>query len=73
MLVALVITIVIFVGFYYVGFILSQSDNCPKYGGTIVINTKDPKKDIISIELEIPIGEMLESDQLTFKVSREDL
>lgn len=40
--------------------------------GTMVINTTDPKKDIIRFELDIPISEMFEKDRVTFVVTMED-
>ncbi len=40
--------------------------------GTIVINTTDPKKDVMRIELEEPIGKIIEGDHVVFVVRNED-
>lgn len=44
----------------------------PSKAGAIVVNTTDPNKDIICIELDIPIATMMESDQLMFDVRKEE-
>lgn len=43
----------------------------PNKAGTIVVNTTNPNKDTIRIELDIPITTMMESDQLVFDVRKE--
>lgn len=43
-----------------------------KRGGTVVINDSDPEKDVMRIELDIPISEMMYSDLVYFNVVRLD-
>lgn len=43
-----------------------------KRGGTVVINDSDPEKDVMRIELDIPISEMMYSDLVYFNVVRFD-
>lgn len=43
----------------------------PFHGGNIFIDAADPTKDTIRIELEIPIGEMLTKEYITFQVINE--
>ena len=44
----------------------------PKYkGGSLIINTKDPEKDVIRIELDMPVGEMMSKKKLIFVVKNE--
>lgn len=45
----------------------------PNKAGTIVVNTTNPNKDTIRIELDIPITTMMESDQLVFDVRKENM
>ena len=40
--------------------------------GTIVVNTTDPEKDVMRIELETPIGKMIEGDHVVFDVRKDD-
>lgn len=40
--------------------------------GNIVINTTNPQKDTIRIELDIPVAEMMESERLEFTVMKEE-
>ena len=44
-----------------------------KPGGSIIINTMDAAKDVIRIELDMPVGEMIQKKNLVFKVVNEDL
>lgn len=47
-----------------------KNDN-NKVAGTMVINTTDPKKDVIRFELDISIEEMIEMDKVIFVVEHE--
>lgn len=40
--------------------------------GTIVINTTDPKKDVIRIELDVSVGELMTMKNATFQIENED-
>lgn len=43
-----------------------------KKAGTFYINTTDPHEDTIRVELDIPIGEMMEKKELRFVVEHEE-
>lgn len=40
--------------------------------GTMIVNTTDPKKDVIRFELDVAIETMIESDRVIFKVKKEE-
>ncbi len=40
--------------------------------GTIIINTTDPKKDVIRIELDVSVGELMAMKEATFQIENED-
>lgn len=40
--------------------------------GTMIVNTTDPKKDVVRFELDIPISEAFGYDVVRFTVKRED-
>lgn len=40
--------------------------------GTIVVNTTDPKKDVIRIELDVSVGELMSMKKATFQIENED-
>lgn len=40
--------------------------------GTIVINTIDPKKDVIRIELSVSVGELMTMKEAIFQIENED-
>lgn len=48
-----------------------KSKRKSKIAGTVVINTTDPEKDVMRFELEMSVAEMIEKDEITFKVVRE--
>ena len=75
MLKALVIAIIVFAAFCIgVWYGKSQRKNQANTtnAGSIIINTTDPEKDTVRIELEIPIVQMIEENTITFKVVNED-
>ena len=39
--------------------------------GSIVINTSDPEKDIYSLELDVPFGELNQHDKVIFLIRHE--
>lgn len=71
----LMISVLIFafgicLGFYF-GF-SSRKGTKYKKDGTVVVNTLDPHKDVVKIELAIPIVEMMRRKDLYFDVRNED-
>lgn len=42
-----------------------------KSDGAIRINTNDPEKDTFTLELEIPFGELMERDEVIFRIEHE--
>lgn len=49
-----------------------HNHSLPNKAGMIVVNTTDPNKDTIRIELDIPIATLMESDLLMFDVRKEE-
>lgn len=47
----------------------SELDN--KYAGTMVINTTDPAKDVFRLELDCDPGELIDKDEIRFKIKNE--
>lgn len=40
--------------------------------GIAVVNTDDPKKDVIRFELTVPIAEMINQKEISFSVKKEE-
>lgn len=60
----------IFIGLY-IGKVLSENYSKKKHAGIFHINTTDPEKDVIQIELSIPVGELIGKKEVIFKVMDE--
>lgn len=69
-----ILIVVCFIVFFTVGLGIGvkRGKNLIKFkrGGTVVINDSDPEKDVMRIELDIPISEMMYSDLVYFNVVR---
>ena len=63
--------IVFCIGLWYGSKTSVRHDRTP-IGGDIVINTTDPEKDVMRVELRIPVAAMMKTDFITFKVINED-
>ena len=46
----------------------SKSLNC----GEIIVNTTDPKKDVLKFALDVPIVDLMNANSVTFQVIKED-
>lgn len=58
--------------FFVLGFVCGRSSNKPNMCGRLVVNTTDPKKDVLRFELSCSIGEILANRTITFEVANED-
>lgn len=39
--------------------------------GAVIVNTDDPKKDLIRFELTVPIAEMINQKEISFSIKKE--
>lgn len=52
----------------FLGAVLGISSSKYKGDGEMVINTEDPEKDVYSLNLNCPVDELAEKDEIVFKV-----
>lgn len=58
--------------FFALGFVCGRSASRQNVCGRLVVNTTDPKKDVLRFELSCSIGEILANRTITFEVANED-
>lgn len=70
LVVCLVITVSFFIGIWF-GRMSAKKTNALN-GGKLVINTSDPKKDVMRFELETQITQLINGDQVIFAIEKEE-